>query len=100
MLATLLTQLLGKVAEAKLMHAKACNLPVCMCFSQFCWCMCFVIALAASLVFWFSFVMPFGEDTDTLEARWVCSYLHEQHSFMTPTPRNTTLSHTQHILLG
>ena len=27
MLASLLTQLLGKVAEAKLMHAKACNLP-------------------------------------------------------------------------
>ena len=28
MLASLLTQLLGKVAEAMLMHAKACNLPV------------------------------------------------------------------------
>ena len=28
MLASLLTQLLGKVAEAKLMHAKAYNLPM------------------------------------------------------------------------
>ena len=27
-LASLLTQLLGKVAEAMLMHAKACNLPM------------------------------------------------------------------------
>ena len=27
-LASLLTQLLGKAAEAMLMHAKACNLPV------------------------------------------------------------------------
>jgi hypothetical protein len=41
MLASLLTQLLGKVAEAKLMHAKACNLPMCKCFSQFSWCKCF-----------------------------------------------------------
>jgi len=31
MLTSLLTQLLGKVAEAMLMHAKACNLPVFAC---------------------------------------------------------------------
>ena len=51
MLTSLLTQLLGKVAEAMLTHAKACNLPLCMCFSQLCWCMCFGGALADSLGF-------------------------------------------------
>ena len=51
MLTSLLTQLLGKVAEAMLKHAKACNLPLCTCFSQLCWCMCFGGALADSLGF-------------------------------------------------
>ena len=51
MLTSLLTQLPGKVAEAMLTHAKACNLPLCMCFSQLCWCMCFGGALADSLGF-------------------------------------------------
>ena len=37
MLATLLTQLLGKVAEAMLMHAKTCNLPWWLSSSQVCW---------------------------------------------------------------
>ena len=32
MLASLLTQLLGKGAEAMLMHAKACNLPLWQCW--------------------------------------------------------------------
>ena len=41
MLTSLLTQLLGKVAEAMLTHAKACNLPLRKFFSQLCWCMCF-----------------------------------------------------------
>ena len=87
MLASLLTQLLGKVAEAKLMHAKACNLPMCTCCSQLC--MWFVVALAASHVFLYSCVVSIGVDTDTFEARWVCSFLHEQNSLMTP-PDNTT----------
>ena len=74
MLASLLTQLLGKVAEAKLMHAKACNLPMCTCCSQLCrCCMCFVVALAASHVFWFSCVVSIGVGIDTFEARCVAA---------------------------
>ena len=91
MLASLLTQLLGKVAEAKLMHAKACNLPMWTCCSHLCRCgMCFVVALAASHVFLVYCVVSIGVDTDTSEARWVCSFLPEQDSLMTP-PVNTTL---------
>ena len=66
-LASLLTQLLGKVAEAMLMHAKACNLPVFTCG------LCSVYLL-----------VPGG--ADTLDAKWCAAiYLHEQLSMMTST---------------
>ena len=64
MLTSLLTQLLGKVAEAMLTHAKACNLPLCMCFSQLCWCMCFGLAehlLIHLGLMWVSSLMSVGE---------------------------------------
>ena len=51
MLTSLLTQLLGKVAEAMSTHAKACNPPLCKCFGHLRWCMCFGGALADSLGF-------------------------------------------------
>ena len=54
-------------------------------------CMWFDVALAASHVFALSCVVSIGVDTDMFEARWVCSFLHEQSSLMTQ-PDNTTFS--------
>ena len=67
--------------------------------SLLCCCKCFVVALAASHVFLVYCVVSIGVDTDTFEARWVYSFLHEQNSLMTP-PDNTTLFGVQSIWIG
>ena len=67
MLASLLTQLLGKVAEAVSKHAKACSFPISL--FRLCCALCFCC------VWW----------SKHSGSKWLRNHLHEQHELMAPT---------------
>ena len=76
MLASLLTLLLGKGAEALLMHAKVCNLPNVMLSPYGGWLMC-VPGLELRIR-----RCGFGGTLMPWEAKRKCSYLHKQNGFI------------------